>query len=91
MQEKNIHNENVIDHLEDGEKPKYAKALYSFEARTEEELSIVAGEYLVVSDMSDNNGWWEVRCCSPPVYLSNVSNRDNSEESLDISLRTMWK
>ena len=37
----------------------YAKALFSFEARSEEEISFVAGQHLVIINNSDS-GWWKV-------------------------------
>ena len=43
----------------ENEKHQFAKALFTFEARNEEELSVVAGEYLIIINTEDNNGWWE--------------------------------
>lgn len=64
MQEKNVQqNENLsllVDEDKNHEKSKFAKVLFTFEGRTEEELTIQAGEYIVVSNTQDNNGWWEV-------------------------------
>ena len=39
----------------------FARCLFDFEARNEEELELKAGDIVVVTDTRDNNGWWQVR------------------------------
>ena len=59
MQEKNWKTHDLTMPEPEHEDNKFARAIYSFEARTEDELSLVSGEYISIVQ-SNNTGWWEV-------------------------------
>lgn len=66
MQEKNWSAQDLVVEPETSN-DKFARALYNFEARSEDELSLIAGEYISVVN-SNNGGWWEVRITKKNSY-----------------------